>query len=68
MSKFSVTIKTEEDDYENNITIERSGASDYITSSEIMRAVLDAMKGLTYHLKYEEDLEDMIDDSDPNLC
>ena len=67
MGKFSVTIKTEEDGFTNDITIERSGSSDYVTSSEIMRAVLDAMRGLTYHLKYEEELEDMIDDSDPNL-
>ena len=67
MGKFSVTIKTEEDGYEDNITIERSGGSECVTSSEIMRAVLDAMKGLTYSLKYEEELREMIDDSDPNL-
>lgn len=65
-SRFTVSIRLNEEGNENNITIERNCDSGCVSSSDVMGAVLDAMNGLTFRLSYEDELRDMIEESRPN--
>lgn len=66
-AKLKVSIELSEEGNENNITIDRTCDSCYVTSSEVMTSVLDAMKGLGFILPYEEELREMIEDARPNI-
>ena len=66
-SRFTVSIKLNEEGNENNITIERNCDGGYVTSSDVMSAVLDAMNGLTFNLSYEDELRDMIEEARPKF-
>ena len=66
-SKYTISIKLDEEGERNEITIERTTESGYITSADVMTAILDCMKGLTFNLKYEDELRDMIEESRPNF-
>lgn len=64
-SKYTISIKLDEEGNENECSISRTNEIGWVNSSEVMTAVLDVMKGLGFHLPYEKELVDMIEDARP---